>query len=118
MKKTLLSLLAVSAMLVACGPSKTYVALETATTEATVALDTVTSPSSVATIADNWTTVCAETIAANGELKGEEVTKFTDLQTALQSKVSAKSDSLSQLLIQQMEVINIEEPIEGETTVK
>ena len=118
MKKTVLSLLALSAVLVACGPSKTYVALEKATTDATVALDTVTSPMSVATIASTWSTACADAIAANGELKGDEATKFADLQTALQNKVSVKSDSLSQVLIQQMTVVEVAEPAEGEAAAK
>lgn len=114
MKKTLLSLLALSAMLVACGPSKTYVVLDEATTTATLALDTVSSPMAVVTITQAWHTACSDAVAANGELKGEELTKFTDLQTALQGKVTAKSDSLSQILIEQMTVVNVDEPVSGE----
>lgn len=106
MKKILLSLLALSAVvLVACGPSKTYTAIETATKTAMTDLDTVTTATSVATIANNWATACSDAKTATGELKGEEATKVADLGAALQTKVTAKSDSLTQILIQQMTVV-------------
>lgn len=118
MKKTLLSLLALSTVvLVACGPSKSYVAIEKATTEATAALDTVTCPASVATIAANLGTVCAEATAANGVVEGEEATKLADLAAAFQAKATAKSDSLTQILIQQMTVVEeVVEPAEAVAT--
>lgn len=111
MKKTVLSLLTLSAVLVSCGPTKTYVALEEATTCASAALDTVSSPMAVATIAKNWSLTCADLMASNGELKGEEVAQFTELQMALQQKVTQKSDSLAQLLIQKMTLIQPSEPL-------
>lgn len=111
MKKILFSLLALSVALVSCGPSKTYVAVEEATAIAMTALDTVSAPSSVVEIASNWSAVCGDAIASNGELKGEEVSKFMDMQIALQGKVTLKSDSLSRLLIQQMTIIEPPQPI-------
>ncbi|MEG0032875.1 MAG: hypothetical protein RSF93_03095 [Mucinivorans sp.] len=118
MKKIILSLVALSTLtLVACGPSKTYTTIETAQKTAMADLDTVTVTSSINTIVDSWTTACTEATTANGAAKEDEAQKITDLNTALQAKVTAKSDSLTQILIQQMTLIeDISEPAEVEST--
>lgn len=103
MKKILLSLLALSAVvLVACGPTATFSAIEKANNDATAQLDTATATASVAAIMAAYETAVADATTTNGELKGEEATKATDLAAALQTKAMSISDSLTQIMIQQM----------------
>lgn len=117
MKKILLSLLALSAVvLVACGPSATFTAIEKANADATTQLDSVTTAASIAAIMATYETAIADATTTNGELTAEEAPKAAELATALQTKAIAISDSLTQIMIQQM-IATSDSTVVEETTV-
>lgn len=101
MKKVLLSLLALSAVvLVACGASKTYVAVEKATTEAMAQVATATDLTVLGEIQNKWS---ADVAAAQTDapLTGEELTKFNTLTSTFDSVLKVKADSLTKVAMEQ-----------------
>lgn len=100
MKKVLLSLLALSTVaLVACGPSKTYVAVESASTAAMEQLNGTVDSAALVSIQTTWTEaiVAAE---AEAPLTGEEATKAGELKASVATSIAAKADSLAAVAAQ------------------
>lgn len=101
MKKALLSLLSLSAIvLVACGPSKAYVASEAAANDAMAKLETVSDMAQVPTIMNEYTTQIETIATENGALAGDEATKFSEVANKVAALAQVKADSLNKVAME------------------